>query len=105
MPSIKIVKEINVIVEACPFCRSETTSYDVVNMSGGRRQVICHNCGATGSVKDTEEDAVNAWNNVARLKEEDIKQAVTTAVEETTQQLNNEIKGALLGQAEAPSGL
>lgn len=52
----------------CPFCWSEGyTSY----LGGSKHYVFCRNCGATGPVAHTPDDALRLWNKrVKRIEDE-----------------------------------
>ena len=52
------------VVQACPFCKSEELS--MCKLSRGKGYTMhCNDCGANGSVEDTEQEAIDAWNNCA----------------------------------------
>ena len=46
-------------LKRCPFCGSESAC---VSESHGQYAVVC-DCGASGSVMDTEEEAFEVWQN------------------------------------------
>jgi Restriction alleviation protein Lar len=48
------------MLEPCPFCKSEETA--VGNTGSCWVRCLSVDCGAEGPVKDTEEDAIAAWN-------------------------------------------
>ena len=49
------------VVQACPFCQSGELS--MCKLSRGRGYAMhCNDCGASGSVCDTEQAAIDAWN-------------------------------------------
>lgn len=52
----------------CPFCGAASENVSLIGHRGGSRCVICE-CSASGPVKVTEPEALNAWNT--RLMEDD----------------------------------
>ena len=50
-------------INSCPFCKSAEVSMCKVSKGEGYT-MHCSDCGANGSVEDTEQEAVDAWNNV-----------------------------------------
>ena len=49
------------VVQACPFCKSEELS--MCKLSRGKGYAMhCNDCGANGSICDTEQGAIDAWN-------------------------------------------
>lgn len=54
-------------IEPCIWCEGK------VRVSVGtypKKYVICESCGATSPIKSTEKEAIEAWNEVARIVRE-----------------------------------
>lgn len=52
-------------LKPCPFCKLDyTNTYEFQNYYSQpyRWRVICNSCGAEGPIKDTEQQAIDAWN-------------------------------------------
>ena len=53
-------------IKACPFCKGEENTH---LYRGGKMNFVACNCGATGPDKETTEAAIEAWNQVAGMRE------------------------------------
>lgn len=54
-------------IEPCMWCDSPEGVSAIKDYQEYKPYVFCHNCGATGPVKDTLDEAIAAWNKVARI--------------------------------------
>lgn len=58
-------------LKPCPFCKSENcetfthVAMTEYGLATGSRYVMCRNCKCQGPEKDSEEEAVKAWNRRA----------------------------------------
>ena len=46
----------------CPFCKNET-GFCITQGLNGDRVVQCAKCGATGPEADSDQEAIELWNN------------------------------------------
>lgn len=77
MSTVQILIHREVEVENCPFY---ATSKMEMGSERGNFFIHCTDCNARGPFSESQEAAVNGWNGAARLKEQEIKIAVNTAI-------------------------
>ena len=68
-------KEETVGIKPCPFCNNSNPKKYSLQTAGSLHQILCSACGAFGPAAESEDEALDVWNNrfVSIVSEEQYK--------------------------------